>query len=172
MAKKDAILDASAALMVQIGLDGWSMDQVAATAGCAKGLVVYHYKTKTELLDQTAGRILREIHDRRVTALGAGAAGSALVRLWWAVVDDVRSGRFAAAVALRSVGLPARSDTPDETLRITAARALDVETEVLADPLAIAAVLDGLAFQLLAGRPQAQVREAFDQLWLAMVAPA
>jgi hypothetical protein len=133
--------------------------------------VIYHFRSKAELLDQTARKVLKGMLDGRVTALGAGAAGSALVRLWWAIVDDVRSGRFGAAVALRTLGLPATSISPGETLRAAAARALEVEPSVLADGLVIAAMLDGLAFQLLAGQAEARVREAFDQLWVAMVSP-
>lgn len=171
MSRKSSILEASAALVLRVGLPGWTIEQVAKDAACAKGLVLYHYRGKTELLDATAERLLIDIQQQRVTALGAGASSSALARLWWALVEDVRSGRFAASVSLSAIGLPTKSPVPPEGLRTVAATALEVAPEVLADGVTISAMLDGLAFQLLARRSEAAVREAYDQLWVSMVAP-
>ncbi len=171
MSRKAAILDASVALATRVGLAGWTVEQVAKDAGCAKGLVLYHYRGKTDLLDSTAQRLLLDIQRQRVAALSAGASTSALARLWWSLLEDIRSGRFAASVSLRAIGLPITAPVPIDELRTAVAAALEVAPESLADGMTIAALLDGLALQLLARRSEALVREAYDQLWVAMVVP-
>jgi AcrR family transcriptional regulator len=171
MPRKEEILNGSVAVIAKTGLVGWTVDQVARETGCAKGLVLYHYRGKTELLDATADRLLKDSIQRRVAAIGAGAAGSALARLWWALLEEVSSGQFAALVSLRAIGLPIASTASPETLRTAAATALDVAPEALAEGVTIAAMLDGLALQLLSRRPEAAVREAYDQLWVSLVEP-
>ncbi|MBN2557342.1 MAG: TetR/AcrR family transcriptional regulator [Clostridia bacterium] len=47
--KKERILDAALSLYVRFGYNGTDMDEVAANAGVAKGLVYYYYKTKNDL---------------------------------------------------------------------------------------------------------------------------
>jgi AcrR family transcriptional regulator len=171
MDRKTAILDASAALVATAGFEGWSMDRVAAGAGCAKGLVVYHYRDRPTLLEATALRLLTDRHRLRLEALAAGAAPSALARLWWAVTEEVRSGRSAALFSLRAHGFPRTTSPEPRGLRGPVARALEIEEAILASDTAIEALLDGLALQLLARQPESVVREAYDQLWIAMIAP-
>ncbi len=171
MLRKTQILDASVGLICRAGLTGWTIEQLAREVGCAKGLVLYHYRGKTELLDATAERLVAEILSNRVAALGAGTPSSALARLWWALLEEVSSGRFAASVSLRTIGLPIASTVSPESLRTAAAAALDVAPEALAEGVTIAAMLDGLALQLLARRSEPTVREAYDQLWVSLVAP-
>lgn len=66
---KQVILDQSVAVVVRKGLAGWSLEEVARGARCAKGLVLYHYRSKAALLDLTAGEIERTRWDLRFEAL-------------------------------------------------------------------------------------------------------
>lgn len=167
--RKHSIIAASTSLLTRRGLAGWTIDEVATDAHCAKGLVLYHFQTKQALLDRSAEGLVAGIHEERIQALGGGAGPAGLDRLWRALVLEVESGRFAASMSLRAMGLPTGAAASHEGLRAAVATSLDVAPEVLAEGVAIAAMLDGLALQLLARRPEDQVREAYDQLWVSMV---
>jgi len=166
---KSRILGASIAILTRDGLGGWTIDEVARRAGCAKGLVNYHYKTKTELLDRSAVELLRRRRGTRLEALSNHPGGSTLDDLWAVLAEDVRSGRFAAAISLTASGLPQSPEPPGDGLRHAAARALDVPTSALPDDLVLGAVLDGLELQLLQGMPLEAVREAYHRLWLGLI---
>ncbi|MEO8200039.1 MAG: TetR family transcriptional regulator, partial [Gemmatimonadota bacterium] len=78
---KRAILSAAKLILIRKGLAAWTIEDVALEANCAKGLVNYHYKTKTRLLAQVAESLVDDRFERRVTALrNEGAA--ALDSLW------------------------------------------------------------------------------------------
>ena len=161
------ILDASADLLADAGLSSWTIDGVATRARCAKGLVLYHYRTKQLLLKATADFLAGRAASDRLAAV-RGDEGAVLDRLWTALVQDVESGRFAGRVGLSAMGLPG---SLPQGLRDRLAQSLGIEPAALGSEKAIEAVLDGLSLQLLAGIPAEQARECYDRLWLGLIAP-
>ncbi|HET9514681.1 MAG TPA: helix-turn-helix domain-containing protein, partial [Gemmatimonadales bacterium] len=86
------ILEAARDTILSRGLTGWTIDQVAEQAKCAKGLVLYHYRNKLTLLQAVADLVRQERVQARVGAFSVpGAPG--LDRLWETLVADCESGR-------------------------------------------------------------------------------
>ena len=170
---KDVVLDQSVALVVDRGLGGWSIEAVAEGARCAKGLVLYHYRSKANLLGLTAGEIERARWGRRFEAIAGGTPGLEVIdRLWEAMVEDVDTGRFGAWVSLLTAGFVATGPSRGDDFRSAVAKALGLPHESLADPASIEAMLEGMEF-LLSRAPVGRegLRTGYDRLWTSMLAP-
>ena len=169
---KAAILDAARAVLVRHGLPDWTVEKIAETAGCAKGLVIYYFRGRDALLEQVAG-IVREDRQRlRIEALSVGGT-RALDELWEALRNEVQSGDFGAWLGLTA--LPpgavrhAASSTSAElaALGAAAAHALDLSR----DPggILLDATLSGYQMALHARQDEATVREAYHRFWLSLL---
>lgn len=165
--KTRQILDASVDLLALGGLSGWTVEGVATRARCAKGLVLYHYRTKRLLLEATADSLAARAASERLRA-AKGDEATVLDRLWTALVEEVESGRFPGRIGLLAIGLPG---SLHQGLRDQLANSLGIEPASLGSEKAIEAVLDGLSLQLLAGAGADQVRDCYDRLWLGLIAP-
>lgn len=165
---RDNILEASVRVLTAAGLEGWSLQRVAAEAGCAKGLVIHYFGTKAALLVGSGERIAASRSERRLQAVATrGTAG--IDRLWQVISDDAALGRSAAALALASHGIPSRGTGDAAALHSALARCLGIPADSLADPLALTAMLEGIELQLVHGTASAAVRAAFDRLWLTLI---
>ena len=170
---KDTILSSAITILVRDGLNNWTVEEVAKKAGCAKGLVNYHYRSKQALLQQAAETVRAERWAKRETA--ARTPGSqALDRLWAVLLDDVKTGQFAAWLGLLSAGGPLRqaaASQTDQSLATVAAlsRSLGLDNQLAVHAGMIAAALDGLELQLLQGAPPGQTEEAYHQFWLTVL---
>jgi AcrR family transcriptional regulator len=170
------ILTASVETVVDHGLNDWTVEEVANKARCAKGLVNYHYRSKSELLEQTAEAISFNRQARRLAAIGQDSGTSVLDNLWAVIVTEVRSGWFAAWLSFvarsRATDRP-RLELPEFGGQIRAAltRALGLGSDVLPEPLVLAAIFDGIAIRLLLGEPEERVKDAYHRLWLGVFAP-
>ncbi len=169
---RDSLLAASVDLVVRRGVAGWSLEGVARGAGCAKGLVLYHYRSKAALLALTAGGIERARWDRRFVALALGAGLEAIDRLWDAMVEDVDSGRFGAWVSLTAAGhLGGSGPRRGNDFRDAVARALGLPAEALGDAASIEAMLEGMELLLSRAANRELIRTGYDRLWTSMLAP-
>jgi len=168
---KDKIIAAAAKVLLREGLQGWSVDLVAAEAGCAKGLVHYHHGSKKELLGRVAGQLARDRVARRMAALSESGA-EALDGLWNALEGEVRSGAWAAWAALTAEpGIVGPTEAPTEISAFGAAvgRALDLPALSPDDARLAQAALDGFQLALARGAPGEAVHEAYHRLWLALL---
>ena len=175
-ASADSIVAAGVAAIHDSNLTDWTVESVATKAGCAKGLVLYHFKSKDALLVRIAERLRRVQAEKRLSALKIGPKGAAaLDRLWAALASEVKVGTFGLWVGLlgdpRSRKAAARPDQEVVDLITAAAEALGVPVDSLALPL-IPAALDGLSLELLQGSAPATVREHFDSFWLGVLSEA
>lgn len=168
------IVDHATALLVERGLAGWSLDALATRAGCAKGLLLYHHRSKATLLGAVAVQLRLERHRRRVAALRPGGP-AAVDALWLLLVEETASGRSVAWLSLIALAEPGVREctrsTADEIRELggAAARALDLEGE--ADELGrvVAAMLDGFGMNLLVDGQEAELREAYHRHWLGLL---
>jgi len=158
-------------VLLREGLAGWSVDLVAAEAGCAKGLVHYHHGSKKALLGAVAARLERERQARRLTAL-SGTGAAALDRLWNTLEDEVRKGAWAAWAALvAEPGIASPVEAPVDLAALGAAVSRALEVPPL-DPDAarlVASALDGFQLALARGTPPDAVLEAYHRLWLSLL---
>ena len=151
---------------------GWSIEEVARRARCAKGLVLYHYRSKAALLDLTAGELERARWDLRLGALGGGDGLLGIDRLWEEMMAEVDSGRFRAWISLVGAGYRGSEPKRGESLRSAAIRLLGLPSEAIADPASIEAMIEGMTLQLLSRDASREaLRGAYDRLWTSMLAP-
>ncbi len=98
------ILDAAERLLRQEPHRNATIQQVAAEAGCAKGLVNYHFETKDALLAALADRLA----ERRVADWNSALQGpdvtKALGESWSLVIRESREHPSQMFEALKSVG--------------------------------------------------------------------
>ena len=172
----DSLVDAGVAAIRESNLTDWTVDSVASKAGCAKGLVLYHFKSKHALLVRIAERVRHAQGERRLNALKSGPKGTAaLDRLWGAMTAEVRGGTFGLWVGLlgdpRTRKAAARPAQEIVDLIGASAEALGVPVDSLALPL-IPAALDGFSLELLQGNAPETVRERFDSFWLGVLSDA
>jgi len=172
---QEAIVEAAIAVLQEKYLTDWTVDYVAAQAGCAKGLVLYHFKSKEALLGRAAERVRESQSSRRAEAVARAQGSAALDRLWQVLTADVKSGAFGLWVGLlgeqRTRKAAARRPEDDKKLLQGAGAALGVPADSLALPL-VPAALDGFSLELLQGHPPASVRERYDAFWLGVLSDA
>lgn len=83
---REKLLDAAAELITQHGVHDHTLEGVAAAAGVTKGGLIYHFKTKDDLLGALVERMIEQLDQRnRAKAARRGDTPSALLL---ALVDD------------------------------------------------------------------------------------
>jgi AcrR family transcriptional regulator len=169
----DTIIVSATDLLKSAGLEGWTIDAVAQAAGCAKGLVNYHFGSKDTLLALVRDRLEFERREARLEALGAASGTAALDLLWDALSREVQSGSFGAWIDLvRHFGPATRAgrQADEERLASAAARALGLaEAGGVASALMLGPAMEGLQLRLLQGEAPSNVHEGFDMMWLAVL---
>ena len=170
---KDAILGAAIEVVALHGLNNWTVEEVANRARCAKGLVNYHYRSKQDLLVQSATTVRDDRAARRLAAVQTTGAPS-LDRLWSALQQEVESGWFAAWLSFVAADGPLRhaaSRNPkDSRLFIDAlCRALEAGPSLTDQASLIEAALDGLQLRLLQGAPPQATEEDYHRFWLSVL---
>ena len=168
---KDTITAAATAVLLRDGFQKWSVDRVAAEAGCAKGLVPYHHGTKNKLLATVAAGLHRARGERRLAAL-AGAGADALDRLWDVLAGEVTNGEWAAwtaLVAAPDIPCPRPSAADLAAFGAAAGRALGIPSLKPDEAVLASAALDGFQLALHLDAPSEEVHEAFHRLWLAFL---
>jgi len=172
--KQQRIVEAAKSILLREGLSGWTVERVAREAGCAKGLVHYHFHSKWELLALVASNLRRERIERRAAAFRRQGA-AALDALWEVLLAEVETGECAAWLGLVTLSDPLVRDalppTGDDLRSLAAevASALGVSGPPLETMRVVMASLDGIQVPLLLGDSPTVVREMYDRFWLAVL---
>ena len=172
--KRARILDAARTLLTRGGLDEWSTERVAREAGCAKGLVHYHFKGRTALMTEVARLLVQGAAEKRAAALD-GTGTVALDRLWKELEREESSGELAARLSLLGSGdkavRTALEPTAEQLMSLGAAiaDALTLPAVTSAETRATWAMLDGLGAAMIIGSPRGALHEGFDRWWLTLL---
>jgi AcrR family transcriptional regulator len=183
MDRRDSIVEAACATVVELGIADLTIADVAQRAGVSSGLVHYHFRTKRQLLAAACERLAARRAEARDRALGAADGLAALDALWSVLQVGAESE---AERAWHDLALLARRDpVVRRTLtaqrrseqRALAARLPDLLTALGAEPPVpqeeaaslVLQFLDGAALALAAGGPPDDVRAAYDAFWLVLV---
>ena len=172
-ASRAALAEAAERVLLEAGLSGLSLDRVAREAGCAKGLVNYHYRAKPDLLAAVAVRLAARRRERLLTALH-GAGADALDALWASLRQAVTSGESAGRFALLGLADPAVAlpladlGANWHSLADRLGEALDAPPLDPESVLAFLATLDGLELALLAGTPEEECKAGYYRAILAL----
>jgi len=168
------IAEHAKSLLIEAGLSGWTLEAVALRAGCAKGLVAYHHRTRSALLGAVAAQLRGDRLRRRGAAL-EGTGSAAIDALWTVIVDEHRSGESAAWFALlasRDPEIRLGQHAPADEATLLGRRmvtALSLETDAVAVGHTTIAALDGFAAALLQGGLVEDVRDAYHRFWLGLL---
>lgn len=178
---RSRILAATVEAMGSASAKGLTIEAVARRAGCAKGLVNYHFKTKAALFSAAAERLW----DDRVTAWQAALERKdptqAINAGWGLVGKEARSGVTRACNELAS----GFGDMVDRTVSNQRKRFIEllaheltglfrrmamIPTVPTADLAALlAAAIEGLAIQMAGGIEEDQLEPAWSAFWAGML---
>ena len=147
-----AILTAAVQTLQRGGVEGFTLDAIARRAGVVKGLILYHYASRSRLLRAAASQIAgaRDAALDRARASAPGTAG--LDACWEELRRQAEDGTARAWFSLCAAGLIDRSARNG--------RFEDAARE---------AIMDGCAAALATGVPLTDARDAYDALWLALL---
>lgn len=152
---RSAILAAALQTLKRDGLEGFAINTVARRAGVAKGLVLYHFKARRRLLALCARRIEAERARRLSATLAAGSGAAGADRCWQELLRQQHDGLARAWLGLRAAGIT------------------DRQTKNMAfEEIARQLLVDGCTAALVAGVPVRELKDAFDAVWLALLAVA
>lgn len=179
---KASILAAVVRLVKRRGAAHTTIDAVAREAGCAKGLVHYHFKTKPGLLAAAAEELGALRAKAWVSAFQAPTPNTAIEQTWHLLNREVSEGTVRAWISLsaernsltvRAVKLQSEHLAADLSV---AAREfleqLDLRPSVPAIELGwlLAGVVHGMGMQLEAGAPPSTLQGAYAAAWVGVLA--
>ena len=164
---RSVLLTAAISVLAHEGLTRCSVQAVAARAGCAKGLMNYHFRSKDELLAEAAARLAQDRAGRRLQAL-QGHGTRALDALWEVLMDEIASGEARAWMALVVERRIPRALHQEAQIADAAAAALRLRPGTV-PPDALVAGLDGIQLRLIQGCDPVTLRDTYDRLWLSLV---
>ena len=179
---RERILECAEALIRQKGADLMSIEAVAASAGSAKGLVHYHFKTKQGLMSAIAERLATTRKNRWEAAFKSPSAPEAILQTWSLLTEESSDGTLQAWQSL--VGFGDRlTDGLAKKLRDNFTDSLCFGlTSMLRDELGLTptipdaeialllgAVVDGMGFQLTSGTEEAALEGAYSAAWLSIL---
>jgi AcrR family transcriptional regulator len=151
-ATRSGILAAAVQTLRHGGIEEFTLDAVARRAGVVKGLVIYHFTTRDRLLRDAAAHIA-EVRTAAIEQVLSSSSGTAALDAGWKELHrQAEDGTARAWLSLCAGGLIDRSANNggfEKTARD--------------------AVIDGCAAALATGVPLADVRDAYDALWLALL---
>lgn len=181
-AARNAILDAAERLLRR-GNSG-TIDQVAREARRAKGLVHYHFRTKAALLAATATRISERRRRAWAAAFDAPTPDAAIQSSWLLLLREHEAGELRAWIALCAepaavTGRAVSNETEAFAAEITEATggllaSLGLRPTVPAVEIGryLAAVVQGMGFQLAAGGAPEELQGAYAAAWLGALSLA
>jgi AcrR family transcriptional regulator len=158
-----------------------TMDQVASAAGCAKGLVHYHFRTKDALLAEAAGRIWADRGRTWREALSNPDPSAALAAAWSVLTREARNGRTMSCLALGSLpgamtvqSARAGRSSFSQALGDGLAELLDHMGRSAAVPPSeiatlLASVADGLGIRIAGGDKPEDLEPAWSAFWAAVL---
>lgn len=180
-AARKAILDAADLVLKRDGAFNMTMDAVARAAGCAKGLLHYHFHTKQRLLVEAVDRISTEREVQWTQAFDTADPHEAIDRTWNVIAQEVESGTLRAWSSLLTLS----DSAVDQAVSKASARFRDQITTATRDLLArancestlpvarlgwlLTAVVDGMSFQLAAGADAEVLADAYAAAWLGVL---
>lgn len=149
---RSSILAAAVQVLQRGGVEGFTLDAVARRAGVVKGLVLYHYASRGRLLRAAAAQVAAARAAALERALASGAGTAAVDACWEELRHQAENGTTRAWLSLCAAGLIDRSARKGEF-----------------EDAARQSILDGTAVALSTDVPLADVRDAYDALWLSLL---
>ncbi len=180
-ATRQVIIDAAELVLKRRGAHGTSLDAVAKAAGCAKGLLNYHFQTKQRLLAEVVAKISGSREAAWSQAFDTDDPHDAIDRTWDVISNEAKSGTLRAWSSLVTLSDTAVDQAVKDSFerfrrQITAAsqellRRAGLESTVPVDQLGwlLASVVEGMSFHLAAGADPEVLENAYAAAWLGIL---
>lgn len=177
---RSALVAAARQVLAERGLAGMTFDRIAKRAGCAKGLVNYHFPSRVVLLAELVSRLGEELWSARLVGLSPAGIG-AVDGTWKVLLTEQTSSIHLAIDGLAAMRTEEQVDrafkvtNQSSMARWAAGTAGWLErsgfrTDSQADVAnATAALLDGFAVRLSTDDP-ADLYPAYLTAWLGLIA--
>jgi AcrR family transcriptional regulator len=176
------ILGSAAALLREFGAETLTIERTARRAGVAKGLVHYHFKTKQGLLQAALTQVCTARCTAWKEAFEADSPTSVVDQTWALLVKESATGVLRAWHSLTALD----SLVTDQTARVALAqfsqavgdalsrmldRSMALAPRVPASELGwlLAAVVNGVGTQLMAGTSGSELEGAYAAAWLGIL---
>ncbi len=179
---RESILEKAEELVKRKGSESVTVEDVARSAGVAKGLIHYHFKTKQGLMKAVACRIAADRAQSWSQAFDAETPTAALERTWTLLTEESESGTLKAWNSLLSrddllTDQTAKkvysefSDSLGGALVRMLQNSMDLSLTVPANEIGwlLGAVLNGMGLQLLSGANRAELEGAYAAAWLGIL---
>ena len=178
---KELLLETALTLLKDRGATKVTVAAVAEAAGCAKGLVHYHFKTKQKLWESVAEHLAETRASKWTAALGAATVSQAVSQSWELLVEESGNGTTLAWISLSGPGSP----LPDQSVKAMVRgfgdainkaltdllRGLSVDLRVPIDEITalLTSVIAGVGLHLLQERPEEPLENAYAAAWLGIL---
>ena len=175
------LLETASQLLRERGASRVSIAAVADAAGCAKGLVHYHFKNKGNLWASVADHLASGRASSWSEALTAGSASDAVAASWTLLTEESANGTTRAWFSMCGPDTPIAGQTVksmDAVFRGTVADALagllgsiGVRLRIPTTEAAalLASVIDGIGLQLLRDDPSPDLENVYAAAWLGIL---
>ena len=175
------LLETASALLRERGASKVSIAAVADAAGCAKGLVHYHFKNKANLWDSVADHLAASRAAAWSDALYAETASEAVAASWLLLTEESANGVGRAWFSMLGPDTPIAGQSVskvDAVFREAIAGSLTALLDGLGVrlrvPLAevaalLISVIDGVGLQLLRDDPSPDLENAYAAAWLGIL---
>jgi AcrR family transcriptional regulator len=174
-------LDAAEAVLRKHGAPALTMGAVATGAECAKGLVTYHFQTKTKLLVESVLRLAAARESVWIQAFDTPNPQDAIDRTWEVLKQEAESGALKAWTSLLAIG----DDEVDQAVNKSSSQFRSRITEATGDLLAraglettipaqqlgwlLSAVIQGMELQVAGGGELVVLENAYAAAWLGLL---
>lgn len=180
-ASRDLILGAAVRVVRRLGSSGVTVASVAEEAGCAKGLVHYHFHTKQQLLESAAQSLSADRVGRWTEAFESGNPSEIIERTWKLLAEESADGTVLAWTSLLGPG----TEVPEPVTSSLVAAFGTALGDSLGGMLArhdvrcrvsprevgwlLASVVSGVGFLLLSGAGRNDLEDAYAAAWLGIL---
>jgi AcrR family transcriptional regulator len=178
---REWIANAALGLVRRRGASGVTVGDVAEAAGCAKGLVHYHFKTKKGLWEAVANQLADEREAKWQDAFRAPTPRDAIRKSWDLLVTESADGTMLAWTSMFGPGAILPEQTVSERITGFCARLgsaaqgmlqqLGMHATIPASEIGwlLGTVVTGVGFQLLGGADQDELEGAYAAAWLGIL---
>jgi AcrR family transcriptional regulator len=179
-ASREHLLETATRILMERGSTRVTVASVAEEAGCAKGLVHYHFKTKARLWESIARHLTHARCAAWSDAFSANTPSEAVARSWELLTDESASGFALAWFSLTGPQSPLPDqmvremmDSFREVVRTSVTTLFDELSVALRIPIPevaelLTGVIAGMGYQLLRTESPEACENAYAAAWLGI----
>ncbi len=178
---RELILESAERFIRKHGAGTMTVDAIAREAGCAKGLIHYHFKTKGGVIKGAAERLAETRKRRWTEAFDAPSPTEAIDRTWKVLTTESTDGTLRAWFSLVGSKIALTEPTVKIIDGVFSAGVRDASLRMLAKNGLVSAVstgeigwylgsvIHGMGVHLLCGTPPEELEGAYAAAWAGLL---